>query len=1049
MDSKDIVSTIPSLGDAVTQSKVIRQGKAGLSEWDNIETTPNNHTIKVLNVMRSLGKGSVENYISKNLHTCGEDYDNYIRKQLLGHETKLNSSTTKKKSPGKKKGKKKKGKKHKRVTLNEALEVSNTLAEAETYLKSRNSNRITKIDIQRLNVLKSIASKYDVVTENFKWDRFENNIGFKNEFVEFRLITLMKMLNHAKKNNKNIKRSDLYELAYATDKIMNALDIYEDTISLRLKTDLKSFVDSLKQTIDFSHRVLSECYPHFLHITRYDNVVSTLSIKPYPSQTQLLDMLRTHPEILIIYNTFINGGKTTTSGAISEFVRCIRGTQKASCGKATKQFMFICSAFTVREQVGRIVWNMGIGLAIATINPSTNKPIITKNYNCHGENDNIVVILADIASSLKLLEEAKQNGENDKYIVFFDEPTIGADQPDHDITSCIPYILDNSQKQMILSSATMPDIALIPETIKLYKNLYPDGVCETVSSKICHIGCEIVSENDDIITPHVGCKTVAMLTKVLANIRKEQLISRLYTAPIIYKMHEVFTTNGVVDLPNIDTYFQDIKNHSQEKIQEFVFSMLECLINMNDDEIVCNTCIPFGRVHFEKENIKKKKDEDEDDDSENDFDWNTGEEIVDEVKVDYSFNKDNLTTTHAHRYMGGCLFATNDINELAKSMYQPIQKSNIRLKNLLSDYATQEKALAVTIKNIEKKKIERDDKDNSGFGKFDKARRIDEITCNQQPKLKFPSHLQINTHSHIKKNVDADTVDIDVTTIRQAFNFGDIDFDETYAPDWILLLLLSGVGVYDPDSKYLDRPFNTDILNKADNNRLAYLVAGSTVSYGTNYPLSHVIVDDELAEIHSMNSIFQLINRAGRVGRSWTAHAYLGPKTIKRLINFIHGNIDTGSLLEAENMEKAVGKMLIKKKEHTIKTKFELEKIKFRNKLKQEEKKSIVVTIGQIDKTQYQKKTVSDSDKFNENKHRVDKPAGRMWRRNNYPISYTNKNHDVHKKSDVISGTKSVRVFTNSDDDIVKKVEQMTAAGKYVPMHLRKKVEAIKKNRGV
>ena len=204
MDSKDIVSTIPSLGDAVTQSKVIRQGKAGLSEWDNIETTPNNHTIKVLNVMRSLGKGSVENYISKNLHTCGEDYDNYIRKQLLGHETKLNSSTTKKKSPGKKKGKKKKGKKHKRVTLNEALEVSNTLAEAETYLKSRNSNRITKIDIQRLNVLKSIASKYDVVTENFKWDRFENNIGFKNEFVEFRLITLMKMLNHAKKNNKNI-----------------------------------------------------------------------------------------------------------------------------------------------------------------------------------------------------------------------------------------------------------------------------------------------------------------------------------------------------------------------------------------------------------------------------------------------------------------------------------------------------------------------------------------------------------------------------------------------------------------------------------------------------------------------------------------------------------------------------------------------------------------------------------------------------------------------------------------------------------------------------
>jgi hypothetical protein len=47
------------------------------------------------------------------------------------------------------------------------------------------------------------------------------------------------------------------------------------------------------------------------------------------------------------------------------------------------------------------------------------------------------------------------------------------------------------------------------------------------------------------------------------------------------------------------------------------------------------------------------------------------------------------------------------------------------------------------------------------------------------------------------------------------------------------------------------------------------------INLGTNFPISNVILRDDLAERLNMNEMFQLIGRAGRVGQSWTARAFL------------------------------------------------------------------------------------------------------------------------------------------------------------------------------
>lgn len=61
----------------------------------------------------------------------------------------------------------------------------------------------------------------------------------------------------------------------------------------------------------------------------------------------------------------------------------------------------------------------------------------------------------------------------------------------------------------------------------------------------------------------------------------------------------------------------------------------------------------------------------------------------------------------------------------------------------------------------------------------------------------------------------------------------------------------------------------------ASMSQLAFIICDKSLSNGVNFPISNVILLDDLAYGLELNEIFQLVGRAGRVGRSWTARAYI------------------------------------------------------------------------------------------------------------------------------------------------------------------------------
>jgi hypothetical protein len=100
----------------------------------------------------------------------------------------------------------------------------------------------------------------------------------------------------------------------------------------------------------------------------------------------------------------------------------------------------------------------------------------------------------------------------------------------------------------------------------------------------------------------------------------------------------------------------------------------------------------------------------------------------------------------------------------------------------------------------------------------------------------------------------------------------------------LLLLLCAGVGVY-VDSEAVDKKYSRLVLEYAEAGKLAYIVSDSSIAYGTNYPINRVFVTKDFSDTHSLNTVYQLISRAGRVGKSWLAEAFIDEECAKRIIS--------------------------------------------------------------------------------------------------------------------------------------------------------------------
>ena len=717
-----------------------------------------------------------------------------------------------------------------------------------------NCHNTIKSKIEQLvNILKEdIHDKvYDDIMINFnlieirvivlmKLLEYYTSSSFEGDLVSEReeiLLASKKILYNLKKNSN--KESDFFK------KICNVIEI---SLPEQLIKDLEYKINELSRVFNVRLQDIANKRPKLIFDTKYDITIPEMKLKPFDSQVELMNAVKNNIDngFLLLYKTLPGLGKTTMILSICKFIKKV-GT--------SKKVIFCCSDIleSVRVQVLRIMYNFGIKFGIG-IGNSENSYKITNSWNCKNDSERELIV-CDYLSTLLILKENKN-----EYVLFFDEPTIMTDSiKNADILELLARILYYLPKFTILSSATLPQQDEIQDITSFHRIKYPQcKICEIVSNKTL-VGCIIKDFGGNILTPHSYCKNKNDLQILLEQIKKVPLLGKFYTLPYLINLNEFLKKyNKNIDLDAIECFDQE--------------SVFECTLQLL-------TTVASSDLFDDFMNIKAV---------------DIIEDSLDKERMDKDYNKivfTKLITTHAFKYMGCCLVATQNPLEFVKTNFYPIvqklkEKFNIKsINNVYEKYKKDTKNIKEMIDNIRLKYTSESVQEE----KINELLRI-------KPCINFPNSIQVNSTDHIKgfaKYVKS----YDQSLTKNSIMPESIDITNFNIDDDLKFLLYMGIGIY---SRNLDRDYCNQVLELLSDRQLAFIISDDSFCYGANYQISNVIINDELCDNHSINTILQLIGRTSRIGKSWAGKVYLDNNTSARILKFFE--TPNSNIIECTNI---------------------------------------------------------------------------------------------------------------------------------------------------
>jgi hypothetical protein len=176
------------------------------------------------------------------------------------------------------------------------------------------------------------------------------------------------------------------------------------------------------------------------------------------------------------------------------------------------------------------------------------------------------------------------------------------------------------------------------------------------------------------------------------------------------------------------------------------------------------------------------------------------------------------------------------------------------------------------------------------------------------PSLEFPVDLQINTFNHIRRLMGDATAASLNKGARVPLNLETLPFDKLNVSEDLILLLCAGIGVYiNPNSKSdLNPNYIKTVLDLAANGRLVYLIGDGSLAYGLDMPFASVTICKDFSDKHSLNTINQLMSRAGRGKLSFMSKVYMDTECSEKILASIRDDfID----VEMQNMADVLARL--------------------------------------------------------------------------------------------------------------------------------------------
>jgi len=620
----------------------------------------------------------------------------------------------------------------------------------------------------------------------------------------------------------------------------------------------------------------------------------------------------TPPPRLVLYIAPTGTGKTLTPIGISQQYRVI----------------FVCAARHVGLALAKAAISVGKKIAFAFGCSSTDDIRLhyfaAKEYKKNrksggiGKVDNTIgdkveIMICDVRSYLCAMYYMLAFNPAANLVTYWDEPTITMDCESHDLHESInKNWKENLIPNVILSSATLPKLHELPNTVRHFNEKFPGAQVHNIVSHDCKKSIPIISKNGHVVLPHFLSQDYDTIREIVGHCEKNLTLLRYFDLEevvnfiIFIEKNNLYTTMSSKIDRNFasldDVNMQNIKLHYLKllgKIKSGTWGSIYLTLTSNRKKRI----LPNDNVDEKGNMLKKVSSVGPGTYSASAI--NAGKplsKMMSEQVLPSTVSKDSgnsaiyVSTKDAYTLTDGpTIFLAEDVEKIAKFCIQqaniPAKAMDAILEKIEFNNRVNEKVgeLEKQLECLEEKNatkvLETDGGARYGgknYSKKDDSKKKD-LGSNENNKdmAKINAELDAlrsmikpaelnetfvpNKTLHLKKWAEAFNTSSSFTSEIDEETIVDIMMLKNVADSWKILLLM-GIGVFTnhPDITY------TEIMKKlADHQKLYMIIASSDYIYGTNYQFCHGYLSKDLTLTQE-----KMVQALGRIGRSNIQQTY-------------------------------------------------------------------------------------------------------------------------------------------------------------------------------
>uniref|UniRef100_A0A6C0I0S8 Uncharacterized protein n=1 Tax=viral metagenome TaxID=1070528 RepID=A0A6C0I0S8_9ZZZZ len=764
------------------------------------------------------------------------------------------------------------------------LENIETNAEINTEIRGKRTYPKIELKIfNKKNGQKTGQKVLDMKTENAIFSLFNDIKNFKTKLplseskdlnIKNNILLISYMIYwglHILLNNVN----NQYQIIDCIISLKKCLQIVEaqtlhsaDNIILDINIILEHLTTFYNHKYTDIMSAIANNYPMLINNSTFSLSTNTYGIKLYPEQAQVLDIISRHIQdenetyspqtpntkfnrytispALIGYKVPPSGGKTILSIALGEMIanfpnktliyicynKLVRLSVANACKLANMPFWVVNNCKDISiSYIGRVNGKR-------THMPSFEGSLIDKYefYKACGKFHRVKVIISDITSAVELLSH-----NSAAFVIFLDEPTAGAENG---------------------IGILKEDIIITPDTKIRRSDLLVENDIQKLNAKIIHLCI-----NTQLI----------LASSTLPRFNQIDVLNTLFNPD---NMYYIESNKMPVSCMAIHPDGYEILPHElAETMAEFRIILLD-ISQGNSKNIKFYTFDKVRQIALAIE-----------------------DQLPEEFKFNNYFNDICLLSPQfVHNYIIQVFGYLNTLSDEAleeiKLLIYTINEAKIyNLENILKDG----KMLIVSSRDYYK--------DSIMIGLTPCIKSIYEqcniIIPDLKNKLKeFDSAKVIyskefekfnKSSQEEKDNMGGEPVPPEFIWSYKVGNSSALLFDEELQllPYEVSATILSGIGIYDPIFK--SELENSISIRESTNGRLATLFATPDITYGTNMALITIYIDKCYGQQTTSNSLYQVIGRAGRVGKEYKARVIFNDiDTMKKALLSIDDAIEPG-----------------------------------------------------------------------------------------------------------------------------------------------------------